>query len=132
MKKIIFAASITVLAIGAVFAQTQAITVEGTLQLQNGQITVSTGNSVYFVPVLTRYIGFIDGLKEGARISVSGYPSGNILQATQVTIAGKSYDFPAPAFNGFAPGYGYGPCCGYGSYSGGMMGGGYGHHRGRW
>jgi hypothetical protein len=115
MKKMIFVLVIGILAIGTISAQVwgaQSVTVEGTLQLQNGQIAVASGNTVYFVPVLARYIGFIDGLREGARVSISGYASGNILQATQVTINGKSYNFQAS---------GYGSCCsGWGSSGGGM------------
>jgi hypothetical protein len=114
MKKMIFVLAIGILAIGTISAQAwgaQSITVEGTLQLQNGQIAVASGNSVYFVPVLNQYIGFIDGLREGARITVSGYASGNVLQAAQVTINGKSYNFQAS---------GYGSCCsGWGTGGGG-------------
>jgi hypothetical protein len=113
MKKMSLVLTVGILTIGTISAQTwgsqwgtaQSVTVEGTLQLQNGQIAVSTGNAVYFVPVLNRYIGFIDGLKEGARVSILGYASGNVLQATQATINGKSYDFQA---SGYAN---YGSCC---------------------
>jgi hypothetical protein len=123
MKKLIFVLVIAFLAINAVSAQNwgnqwemgQSVTVEGTLQLQNGQIAVSAGNTLYFVPVLNRYIGFIDGLREGTRVSVLGYASGNVFQAIQVTINGKSYDFPSLDNCSIAPGYanynGYGSCC---------------------
>jgi len=119
MRKIGFLLVIAFLAIGTVSAQnwrnqwgiSQSITVEGTLQLQNGQIAVSTGNAVYYVPVLNQYIGFIDGLKEGARISVLGYASGNILQASQVTINGKTYDFLTPRYDNNSTYANYGSCC---------------------
>jgi hypothetical protein len=134
MKRLGFVLVIAFLAIGAVSAQgwgnqgiAQSVTVEGTLQLQNGQIALATGNAVYFVPVLNRYIGFIDGLREGARVSVVGYASGNVLQATQATINGKPYDFPAPGYGNAASGYAnYGPgSCGGGCYgSGGFTSGG--------
>jgi hypothetical protein len=124
MKKIGFLLVIAFMAIGAAFAQNwgnpwgaaQSVTVEGTLQLQNGQIAVLTGSTFYFVPVLNRYVGFIEGLKEGARISVSGYASGNVLQVSQVTINGKSYDFTpgVPGASGYA-GYGW---CGGACYGG--------------
>ena len=54
--------------------------------------------------------------KEGSRVSVLGYVSGNVLQATQVTINGKPYDFQ-PSLYGNNSGYvDYGSCCyGWGS-----------------
>jgi hypothetical protein len=129
MKKFSFLLVIAFMATGAVFAQgwggaSQPITVNGTLQLQNGQIAVAGGNTVYFVPSLGRYIGFIDGLKEGARVSIDGYASGNYLEPSKVTIDGKSYDF---SFNNPNQGwvdYGY---CGGPYNSGGYGRGGYGH-----
>jgi hypothetical protein len=131
MKRLGFVLVIAFLAIGAISAQnwgsrgiTQSVTVEGTLQLQNGQIALSTGDAVYLVPVLNRYIGFIDGLNEGARVSVVGYVSGNVLQATQATINGKPYDFHTPGsgprYANFGPGPGDACCSGWGS--GGGMG----------
>jgi hypothetical protein len=98
MKKLGFLTAVACLAAGTIFAQgwgdaSQTITVNGTLQLQNGQIAVASGNTVYFVPTLGRYIGFIDGLKEGARVSIDGYASGNYLEPSKVTLDGKSYDF---------------------------------------
>ena len=132
MKKLGFVLVIAFLAIGTVSAQnwgnSQSITVEGTLQLQNGQIAVSTGNAVYFVPELGRYIGFIDGLREGAQCQVDGYASGNFIQATRFTVNGKSYDLDANYPQG---GYGYHHGGGYGGYGrGSHHGGGWGH-RGR-
>jgi hypothetical protein len=76
-----------------------------------------TENSFYYVPVLTKYIGFIEGLKEGVRVSVLGYVSGNVLQASQVTLNGKSYDFQSPRYNNVSGHAGYGSCC-YGLGSG--------------
>jgi opacity protein-like surface antigen len=124
MKKILFVMVIACFAISAVSAQnwsnSKVITIEGTLQLQNGQIAVSSGNTVYLVPELGRYVGFIDSLKEGARISVAGYASGNYIQPAQITINGKSYDLQAYSLGNYGTGYAnynnYGPCCGgYGS-----------------
>ena len=107
----------------------QRITVTGTLQLQNGQIALAGGNTVYFVPTLGRYIGFIDGLKEGVGVSIDGYASGNYLEPSKVTINGKSYDFSP---NNLGQGWGNNGYCG-GSYgSGGYGCGGYGYRRGRW
>jgi hypothetical protein len=136
MKKLGFLLVIAFIAIGAVFAQgwggvSQQITVNGTLQLLNGQIALAGGNSVYFVPALGQYIGFIEGLKEGARVSIEGYVWGNNLSPSKLTIDGKSYDFSpgnqGQGWNGY--GYGY---CGNGPYNSGGFGcGAYGYHRGR-
>jgi hypothetical protein len=121
MKKIGFVLVIGFLAIGTIYAQnwgnprgyTQSVTVEGSLLLENGEIAVSTGNAVYFVPSLGRYVGFIDGLKEGAQIKILGYASGNVLQPVQMTISGKSYDLLANNYGGYGSGCGYGFCNGY-------------------
>ena len=116
MKKIGLLIIIVSLAAGMAFAQnwgnglgtvTQTVSITGTLQLQNGIIAVVSGNTAYFVPTLTQYIGFIEGLREGAQISIDGFVSGNYIQPTRVTISGKSYDFTASAQQGFS-------CCGNG------------------
>jgi hypothetical protein len=70
------------------------ITVEGVLRLEKGIVAVASGDSVNYVPVLNRYIGFIDGLKEGTKISVEGYQFKDFIRPIKVTISGKSYDFP--------------------------------------
>jgi hypothetical protein len=125
MKKTSLLLAIAFLSIGVVSAQNwgnpwggtaQAVNIEGTLELQNGQIAVSTGNAFYFVPALTRYIGFIDGIKEGARVSVSGYAYGNVLQVAKITISGKSYDLLANNSGGYGAGCGCGGYC-YGPVS---------------
>jgi hypothetical protein len=54
---------------------------------------------------LTRYIGFINGLKEDAKISIEGFMFRNIIHPLKVTVADKSYDFMAPQF---APRPGFG------------------------
>ena len=69
------------------------VTIDGTLKLEKGSVAVASGDNVYIIPMLTRYIGFIDGLKEGARVSVEGFSFRNFLHPSKVTIDGKSYDF---------------------------------------
>jgi len=127
MKKIGFVLLVAFAAIGGISAQnrgiSRSITVEGTLQLQEGQIAISTGNAVYFVPELGRYVGFIDGLKEGARVSVAGYASGNYLQPVQMTLNGKSYDFQTNNLAQDYGNYGGGYCSGAAGFGGGRRGG---------
>ena len=111
MKRIGLLLVITVMVIGTVFAQNQererrsppeTITVEGTLQLQNGYIVVASGDTVYYVPMLQRYVGFIEGLKEGNKVTIEGYAHNNFLRPTKVSLGGKSYDFPVMGYGGFA------------------------------
>jgi capsule polysaccharide modification protein KpsS len=128
MKKFMLVLVIAANVAGAVFAQSagnpwgQVVTIDGTLGLQNGAIVLISGNTVYFVPDLTRYVGFVDGLKEGARVNVQGYVGGyNTLMPTAFTVNGKFYDVST-----FAMGGGY--CGGYG-VSMGHHGGGWGRGR---
>jgi hypothetical protein len=137
MKKIGFVLVITLVVIGTVFAQNwgnrgglQSVTVNGTLQLQNGQIVVASGNTIYYCPIIGRYVGFIDGLKEGSNVTVEGFAYGNMLQPTKLTADGKSYDFLANNNGGYdcyASGYN---CYGGGNCGGGMMASGFGGRRG--
>jgi len=75
--------------------QNDSVSVEGTLKLEKGFIAVQSGESVYLVPMLNRYIGFIDGLKEGEKVSIEGRGFKNMIQPLKVTIGEKSYDFIA-------------------------------------
>ena len=142
MKRLVLVMIIACLAAGTVFAQNwgnpwgtpaQTVSVTGTLQLQNGVIVLTSGSTVYFVPDLTRYVGFIDGLREGAQISVDGYASGNYIQPIRITVSGRAYDFTSTYAQGYGycggygAGYGYGGCGGYGrgpawsNYNSGFM-----------
>jgi len=77
------------------------VTVEGTLKLERGFVAVESGDTVYFVPMLNRYIGFINDLREGTRVSIEGREFRNTIHPTKVTIGGRTYDFPV---NNRAPG----------------------------
>ena len=130
MKKLVLVIAIACLVIGAAFAQnwgnaSQIISVSGTLQLQSGVIAVASGNNTYLVPSLTQYIGFIEGLREGAQISIDGFASGNYIQPTKVTINGKVYDFPANAPQGMVYG-------GWGCNNAGNGRGGWGRQINNW
>ena len=115
MKKIGFVVIITFLVIGSAFAQErnarrsapELVTVEGTLQLRNGFISVTSGENSYYVHRLNRLFGFVDGLREGSRVSIEGYVAGNSLFATKLTISGREYDLmPGPRDIAQAPGWG--------------------------
>jgi len=70
-----------------------SVSVEGTLKLEKGFIAVENADNVYLVPMLNRYIGFINGLREGSKVSVEGYEFNNMIRPTKLTVEGKSYDF---------------------------------------
>jgi len=70
-----------------------SVTVEGVLKLEKGFVAVESADNVYIVPMLNRYIGFITGLREGAKVSVEGYEFKNMIRPTKVIIEGKPYDF---------------------------------------
>jgi hypothetical protein len=104
-------------------AAPETVTINGTLQLEKRFIAVSSDDNVYYMPMLSRYIGFIEGLKEGAVVSVEGYIYNNFIFPSKVNINGKSYNFamnrpdlrndrsrPFPDWRNSAPGWG-GPCC---------------------
>ncbi|MDR0322258.1 MAG: hypothetical protein LBI28_12225 [Treponema sp.] len=76
--------------------EVNTVTVDGTLKLENGFVAVQSGDSVYLVPMLNRYIGFINGLREGTRVSVEGRGFRNFIHPTTVTIDGTAYNFAAP------------------------------------
>ena len=144
MKKIMLAMLIALAAVGIVSAQGfgwgngQTVSVQGTLGLQNGVIALTSGDTVYYVPHLSRYVGFIDGLKEGAPVKIDGYTFTNqvaaFLEPAKLTVGGKDYDLSHPQNgNGYAMGRrGAGHRGAYGG-GGGCGGAGMGHHgMGRW
>ena len=147
MKKIILMMAIAILIAGTASAQgwgrgwgpwstpAETVSLSGTLQVQNGQIVFNSGTTVYFVPEIVRLVGFVEGVREGAQVSVEGMSYGNILHLTRLNVGGRSYDFPAAGFaQNNAPGIAPGAwcCLGYG----GAWGGPGRHHnfrgRGRW
>jgi hypothetical protein len=110
MRKLVFILAIAVLVQSFVSAQgwrgygqpvmptaATAVTVTGTLGLQHGRITIQSDDTAYYVPILERYIGFIEGLKDGARVSVEGYVQENgvypWIRPVKVTVNGKVHDF---------------------------------------
>jgi hypothetical protein len=133
MKKTLLMAFIGLILVGFVLAQQgwgsnpgippQTVTVTGTLQLKDGTIAIVNNSQVYYVPSLERYIGFLDGLKEGTQVTLDGYvynnPSYTYLQPSKLTMNGKSYDLQPNTFvqgnyNGYGRNYNRGRggwCC---------------------
>lgn len=77
----------------------QSIKVEGKLALINGIIGLKSGSKTYYVPMLARLAGFVEGIKEGASVKLEGYeypyaaaPEYSMLMVTKLTVGGKDYD----------------------------------------
>ena len=49
------------------------VTIQGALSFANGQIALKSGGVTYYVWGLDRLFGFVDGLKEGAVVTLEGY-----------------------------------------------------------
>jgi hypothetical protein len=83
--------------------------------LEQGRIALKAGSDVYFVAGIGRLIGFVDGLKEGAAVSLEGtawaLPEGSpgqprgappanspykFLRVNKLTIGGREYVISRP------------------------------------
>lgn len=76
----------------------QTVSVSGKLQLVNGQIAVVQDNKTYYTKGLMQLVGFIDGLKEGAAVTLEGaaravpLSEGSfVLMVNKLTLNGKEY-----------------------------------------
>ena len=105
-----------------------AATVTGTLELVNGQIAIKDGAKTFYVMIPNRLVGFIDGLKEGAKVTVEGYTHEIFgvkdafgLSANKLTIGTRVIDLGTTAVGAG----GYGMRGGAGMRSGANMMGGY-------
>ncbi|GMO60553.1 MAG: hypothetical protein Ta2A_06660 [Treponemataceae bacterium] len=71
------------------------VSVTGTLKVSHGEISLLTGNIVYYVPVLEIFVSFIDGLTDGSEVTLEGYHRQNLyFEPTLLTHGGKTYEFP--------------------------------------
>jgi hypothetical protein len=87
------------------------VTISGNLGITGGMITLESGGSLYYVAGLNRVIGFIDGLKEGAAVNLTGYafeaphrPGTKVFRVIKLDLNGKSYDLAPPAAEFRGPG----------------------------
>ncbi|MDR2701370.1 MAG: hypothetical protein LBB72_02955 [Spirochaetaceae bacterium] len=109
MKKIALLCLLAAVIGGSVFAQSNIpiTTIRGTLGLSNGRISVVSGNITYYVRGLERFVGFIDGLKEGAQVSLDGYAAAPAIEGqkdrlfypVKLTLNGKNYEVGSPDAN---------------------------------
>jgi hypothetical protein len=73
--------------------------VSGNFTIAQGMIAVTSNDITYLVRGLNRFVGFIDGLKEGAAVTLEGYalpyPQNDkvkFLMAKKMTLNGKEYE----------------------------------------
>jgi len=89
--------------------QAESASVSGSLTVSQGMIAVENEGITYLTFGLNRFVGFIDGLKEGAQVTLEGTATVNpkndkvkVLRVRKMTLNGKDYDFsnsfrnPAP------------------------------------
>ena len=81
----------------------EKVTVSGSLIIAKGMIAVKSNDITYAAAGLNRFIGFIDGLKEGANVTLEGMAmtgpgDGNtkFLRVQKMTLNGKEYDLGLP------------------------------------
>jgi hypothetical protein len=82
----------------------EAVNLTGALTIAQGAIAVKDGNTTYIVAGLHHLVGFIDGLKEGARVNLEGQAitspqdsTVKYLRPAKMTFNGKTYDLARPA-----------------------------------
>jgi hypothetical protein len=79
------------------------VTISGTMVVANGMPALKSGDVTYYISGISRLIGFIDGLKEGAQVTFEGVATASpnnqnikFLRATKLTINGKVYELSPP------------------------------------
>jgi hypothetical protein len=88
----------------------ESVTVSGNLTLAQGKIAVAKDGITYLTSGLNRWVGFIDGLKEGAQVTLEGVstvsPQDNrvrTLRVHKMTLNGKEYDLVSSMRNPASP-----------------------------
>ena len=83
----------------------ESVTVSGSLVVAYGFPAIKSGDVTYIVGGIERLAGFIDGLKEGAQVTIEGRAftsprDSNLkfLRPAKLTINGKDYDMTPPRF----------------------------------
>ena len=84
----------------------ETVTVSGTMVVARGMPALKSGDVTYYVSGISSLVGFIDGLKEGAQVTIAGLVISNprdetakFLRSSTLTISGKSYDLAVPGWN---------------------------------
>ncbi|MDR2792245.1 MAG: hypothetical protein LBB61_01080 [Treponema sp.] len=98
--------------------QAEKSTASGSLALVKGRIAVQSDNVTCYLTGINRLIGFVDGLKEGAKVTLEGYaitiPKSNpaaaeekIFRITKLSFNGKEYELNADSAPHFSQGSPY-------------------------
>jgi hypothetical protein len=89
----------------------ETVTVNGTLGFSDGYISLKQDDITYYVLGLGQLIGFVDGLKEGARVNLEGYTFSpqrdtktQFLWVEKLTFNGREYKGLSFAFRESEPG----------------------------
>ena len=84
----------------------ETVTVSGSMIVAHGFPAVKSGDVTYLVSGLSRLLGFVDGLKEGAQVTIEGSAisiqrdgSLKFLRPSKITLSGKTYDLAMPGTN---------------------------------
>jgi hypothetical protein len=78
--------------------QAEELTISGKLSLVKGRIAIQSGGTTYYIAGINRFAGFIDGLKEGADVTLKGFAIKTreedtmLFRAGKLTINGRDYD----------------------------------------
>jgi len=85
------------------FPSPENVSISGNLTIAQGMIAVTNNDITYLARGLNRYTGFIDGLKEGAAVTLEGYAlpfsqnnTVKMLHVQKMTLNGKDYDLATP------------------------------------
>jgi hypothetical protein len=79
----------------------ETVILSGTLALEQGRIVLKSGEDGYFVAGIRPLVGFVEGLKEGAAVTVEGtaLPARRnggyrLLHVQKLSLGGKEYELP--------------------------------------
>ena len=88
----------------------EPVSLTGTLVVSRGMPALQSDDVTYLLGGINRLVGFVDGLKEGAQITIEGNAMTSprddklkIVRPSKMTLNGKSYDLALPRGN-FHPG----------------------------
>jgi hypothetical protein len=81
-------------------------TISGKLEFINGNIAIKADDTVFYIVGLGRLLGFVEGLKEGAEVSLEGWafsapraPEYRSFLVSKLTLNGKEYADLLPGEN---------------------------------
>ncbi|MDR0878255.1 MAG: hypothetical protein LBN21_09390 [Treponema sp.] len=130
MKKTVLLSVLILAIIGGSYAQGKGIgdgknggqdrkgpektTLSGVLGIKGGMIALENSGVTYYLVGLNRFVGFIDGLKAGAAVTLEGFAAplpqaqqkieGQFFRITKLTLAGKDYELAPAAGQGILGG----------------------------